>query len=586
MDTEVETEDHAPSAVAPRAHDVGAMSNSTAQHARSARARRRPLPEQGPSPAPAAHVLSREVVGDVAARVATRVIERARASGSRLDEAVLESLYAERRRLACVSSDRRSAHDQEYWDTLRRELLRARDDGSEGLLRSIVSRYAEEVAGDFNPRVYGTATRVLPRALGIIARAEAHGAGTLEGNIHVQGEVAALRALAARGTVILAPTHVSNVDSLVLGLVIYRLGLPPFAYGAGLNLYSNGVMGFFMNHLGAYTIDRQKTDPLYRETLKEFVTVLLERGQHNLLFPGGTRSRSGAIEARLKKGLLGTAPAAFRHALASGADRAPVFVVPCTLSYPLVLEAPTLIADFLRAEGGSRYLDAGGEFDSPRRWVAFLRGIARLDRGVYVRFSRPLDWLGNEVDADGVSRDRRGRAVAIDGYLRVGGRLVEDPARDAEYTRQLCARVIEAYRRDHVVLPSQLVAFVLFEKFRAQRVGAELLHSLRGPRFAVQVQELLPDIERARSDLGGLEARGAIHTAPGLTEVPPAEMLQQALETFQTYHGARLVERSGDELRIVDPELLFYYRNRLEGYGLLGARDILGSFTAGPRRWS
>jgi glycerol-3-phosphate O-acyltransferase len=530
-------------------------------------------------------VLSREVVGDVAERVVTRVIERARASGSRLDEVVLETLYAERLRLARVASDRRSTSDQAYWRILRRELVRGRDDGSEGHLRRIVGRYAEEVAGDFDPRVYGVATRVLPRALGIIARAEAHGPGTLEGNIHVQGDVAALRALAERGTVILAPTHVSNVDSLVLGLVIYRLGLPPFAYGAGLNLYSNGVMGFFMNHLGAYTIDRQKTDPLYRETLKEFVTVLLERGQHNLLFPGGTRSRSGAIETRLKKGLLGTAPAAFRHALESGSERARVFVVPCTLSYPLVLEAPTLIADFLRAEGGPSYLDAGGEFDSPRRWVAFLRGIARLDRGVHVRFSRPLDWLGNEVDAEGVSRDRRGRALAIDRYLRVGGRLAEDPARDAEYTRQLCARVIEAYRRDHVALPSQLVAFVLFEKFRAQRVGAELLRSLRSPCFVVPVQELLADIERARNDLAGLEAQGAIHSAPGLTELRPAAMLQQALDTFQTYHGARLVARSGDQVRIVDPELLFYYRNRLEGYGLLGARDILGSIGAGRSRW-
>lgn len=533
----------------------------------------------------AAHVLSREVVSSVVERVVARVVARARASGARLDDVVLETLYAERRRLALYPGARRAARDQEYWARLRRELMRASEDGRGELVRRVVRRYADEVAGDFDPRVYGIATRILPRALGLIARAEPHAAEPhLEGNIHVEGELGALRALARRGTLILAPTHVSNVDSLVLGLIIYRLGLPPFAYGAGLNLYANVVMGFFMNHLGAYTVDRQKTDPLYRETLKEFVTVLLERGQHNLLFPGGTRSRSGAIETRLKKGLLGTAPAAFRRALEAGAARAPVFVVPCTISYPLVLEAPTLIADFLRSEGGPRYLDAGGEFDSPRRWAEFLRGIARLDTGVHVRFSRPLDWLGNDVDADGVSRDRRGRPLAIDSYLRVGGRLVDDRARDAEYTRQLCARVVEAFHRDHVALPSQLVAFVLFERFRAQRLGVELLRSLRSPRFALPLQQLLSDVERARDELGGLEARGAIHAAPGLTRLPPAEILRQALATFQTYHGTRLVERSGDELRLVDPELLFYYRNRLEGYGLLAARDILGSFAAGQRR--
>jgi glycerol-3-phosphate O-acyltransferase len=203
---------------------------------------------------------------------------------------------------------------------------------------------------------------------------------------------------------------------------------------------------------------------------------------------------------------------------------------------------------------------------------------------VYVRFSRPLDWLGNEVDADGISRDRRGRALALDSYLRVWGRLAEDRARDAEYTRQLCARVIEAYRRDNVALPSQLVAFVLFERFRAQRLGVELLRSLRGPSFALAVHEVLPDIERARSDLVGLEARRAIVAAPGLTQLSPIEILRLALSAFQMYHGRGVVEQCGGELRIIDPELLFYYRNRLEGYGLLGARNILDSLGAGQRR--
>jgi glycerol-3-phosphate O-acyltransferase len=550
-----------------------------ALRARPGAPREQRLPRVG-----AAHVLSREVVGEVVERVMARAAERARTRESDVDAMVLESVYAERLRLAQGGGDRRSSRDRAYWAGVRRTLLRSTESCSAELLRSIVQRYADEVAGDFDPRVYRIATKILPRVLELIAPAEAPGADApFEGNIHVQGEVALLRALAARGTVMLAPTHVSNVDSLVLGLVLYHLGLPPFAYGAGLNLYSNVVMAFFMNHLGAYTIDRQKTDPLYRETLKEFVTVLLERGQHNLIFPGGTRSRSGAIETRLKKGLLGTAPSAFRRALEAGAERAPVFVVPCTLSYPLVLEAPTLIADFLRTEGGPRYLAAGGEFDNPRRWVEFLRGIARLQLGVHVWVSRPLDWLGNEVDAAGVSHDRRGRPLALDAYLRVGGRLVEDRARDAEYTRQLCASVVDAYRRDHVTLPSQLVAFVLFERFRAQRAGPELLRSLRNARVTLAEETILLDLERARGELALLAARGAARAAPGLTQLSARQILQQALDAFLAYHGTHLVERAGDQIHVADPELLFYYRNRLEGYGLLGARDILGSFGAGQR---
>jgi glycerol-3-phosphate O-acyltransferase len=35
----------------------------------------------------------------------------------------------------------------------------------------------------------------------------------------------------------MVPTHQSNLDSLLVGYVIYMMSLPPFAYGAGLNLF-------------------------------------------------------------------------------------------------------------------------------------------------------------------------------------------------------------------------------------------------------------------------------------------------------------------------------------------------------------
>jgi glycerol-3-phosphate O-acyltransferase len=38
---------------------------------------------------------------------------------------------------------------------------------------------------------------------------------------------------------------------------------------------------------------------------------MIERGYHSLFFPGGTRSRSGMVEKRLKLGLAGTGVEAF-----------------------------------------------------------------------------------------------------------------------------------------------------------------------------------------------------------------------------------------------------------------------------------
>ncbi len=78
---------------------------------------------------------------------------------------------------------------------------------------------------------------------------------------------------------------------LAAGYAIYMAGLPPVCYGAGLNLFYNKFLGFFMNRLGAYKVDRRKKHSLYKNVLKEYAAVSMELGYDNLFFPGGTRSR-------------------------------------------------------------------------------------------------------------------------------------------------------------------------------------------------------------------------------------------------------------------------------------------------------
>ena len=162
----------------------------------------------------------------------------------------------------------------------------------------------------------------------------------------------------------MVPHHVSNLDSLVLGFAVYRLGLPPLIYGAGLNLFSNPLISYFMHNLGAYTVDRRKTCPLYKQVLKEYDSDLGIR-LRQLVLPWGTRSRSGAIERYLKLGLAGTGLQAFINNVKRQKDRSKIFFVPTTLSFQLVLEAETLIDDFLKEVGKSRYIISDDEFSSP-----------------------------------------------------------------------------------------------------------------------------------------------------------------------------------------------------------------------------
>jgi len=71
-----------------------------------------------------------------------------------------------------------------------------------------------------------------------------------------------------------------------------------------VNLYDVEILAYYMNRLGAYRVDRRKKNPIYLETLKSMASLSLLEGLNHIFFPGGTRSRSGAIEENLKLGLL------------------------------------------------------------------------------------------------------------------------------------------------------------------------------------------------------------------------------------------------------------------------------------------
>jgi glycerol-3-phosphate O-acyltransferase len=522
------------------------------------------------------------LIPEVERRVVTQVLSRCERVGQRLDEVIYETLYREEQRLARASNAPRAAEDRRFLTWLGREVRHTEASRVPELIHAVVAHYAEEIAGVFDPRVYRFATRLLPPALGALMHQGLPRRENLAVNdrLLIGGHVDELRALAELGTVMLAPTHVSHLDSLLLGYAIYALDLPPFAYGAGLNLFSQALTGFFMRNLGAFTVDRKKSDPLYRATLREYTVQLLEHGQPLLFFPGGTRSRAGALESHLKLGLLGTAIRAFGRSA-----RRPIFVVPCTLSYPLVLEAESLMVEFLRTEGGPQYVEARDEYARPAAWFDFLRGLSQVELQVHVRFGQPLDVLGNPVDVEGISRDPRGQALDPARYLQVDGTFVEDEARDAEYTRMLGDRLVGAYRRESVALPSSLLAFVLFEHARQRYPQLDLFRLLRMThQLEVPLTALRHDLEHALEALRALAARGELALAPELQTASPDALITRGTATLSTYHRVPVLVRQEESLKVQNPALLFYYRNRLDGFGLLESACLKQLFARKRRR--
>jgi glycerol-3-phosphate O-acyltransferase len=480
------------------------------------------------------------------------------------------------------------------WQVLARSLGRMSEKELGAELTRLAHHYACDVAGNFDPRVYGFATRALPPLLGgllsprgtvknlprVLAGMRPGGRGaaltTLDDRVIVEGPLSDIRALAEIGTLIFVPTHLSNLDSVVFGFALERARLPPATYGAGKNLFTNPVLSFFMQNLGAYRVDRRLKHALYKDVLKAYSCVLIEHGYHSLFFPGGTRSRSGGVERRLKLGLAGTGVEAFARAAIAGRPRK-VFFVPATINYLLTLEAETLIDDFLQEEGKARYIIEDDESTRLGRVTAFMRKILGLDAGCVIRFMPPVDCFGNEVDREGESYDAHGRRVDPVSYvLGAGDRPEHDAAREAQFTRELGELITDAFKRGTVAMATHIVAAAAFSRLRkgaTQNAGgagiAELFALLRQKDDVhVPRSQLSEDVDHLLARIKKLEEKGQISLSPNLSKKRGSEVIYDALRAFAGYHSGPVIESRGEDLVLADTRLLFYYQNRLATHGL------------------
>lgn len=480
----------------------------------------------------------------------------------RLTALLEETHFVERKRLESAPDPATEA----LLDALAAALLQGNRAAQEEAALPLMMGWADEIHGEFSPSVYSFATRALPTGVASLIvprpkRLRDWRPPSLEGALTVDGDLPFLQELAREATLILVPTHVSNLDSPLIGLALYRAGLPPFRYGAGLNLFTNPVMSFFMSHLGAYTVDRLKRHELYIEVLKAYSVRLLTTRQHSLFFPGGTRSRSGKLETRIKKGLLGTGLTAWQENLEAGRPSGEIYVVPMTLTYTLVLEAETLITDHLAEAGKQRYIITDDEFARPKEVFSFARRLLELDGGVVARMGDPLDLLGQPV-----ARGRHERAEASEkrrGFVTDrSGKVERDPQRDQVYTEHLARAITAAYPALVTLTPSHLLARVAWRWLERAEHTTDPFRLVRTPawRRMIPRAELL---ERLRAALAtveeGVRARRWHSALPATAE----ETLSAALEVFGRFHRTRPIALAGDSLRIDSPKLAYYYQNRL-----------------------
>jgi glycerol-3-phosphate O-acyltransferase len=517
---------------------------------------------------------------DIVKTVVERVVAGTRDALLALNDAA----YHETKRLE-ASRKPKDRHDLDEWQRLARSLGKMSEAERRRRLGDLATRYGWDVAGNFDPRVFRVSTRLLPplvtallapRTLAKLARNPARlvRLEQLDDKVRVEGPLEKLRKLVDIGTAVYVPTHLSNMDSIVFGYALERAGLPPATYGAGKNLFTNPVLSFFMHNLGAYRVDRRIKHNLYKDVLKTYSCVLLERGYHSLFFPGGTRARSGGIERRLKLGLVGSAMEAYARTLLAGHERR-IFFVPATINYLITLEAETLIADFLSEAGKGRFLIDDDESTRVGRVATFMRKLLDMSGAVVIRFSEPIDLFGNAVDEHGVSHDRRGREVDPASYVKnLRGDVTVDGGRDAQYTRELGEEICHAYARDTVVMATHLVSSAAFDRLRRAAPASDLFTVLR-QRDAVCVprDDLARDVAMLRDRAAELARQGGIVLSEEVRSASGGDIIEQALRAFAGYHSSPALVSRPDGILLSDTTLLFYYQNRLAAHGL--AWDVI-----------
>ncbi len=508
-------------------------------------------------------------------------------SKEELDQSITRTIYLERQRVKSNPWKADPPNEQQYYRRVQNEynanqLLPDRHKGNLETLGRLINRFSQEIMGHFNIKTFLFARKVSDFFFHLLLypigwQSVWNRKRMREKNVHslkLNGYVSEVRQLFNDHVVILVPTHSSNLDSILIGYMMDMVaGLPAFSYGAGLNLYDSEFFAFFMNRLGAYKVDRRKKNSIYLHTLTAYSKLSVFEGVNTIFFPGGTRSRSGDVETRLKLGLLGSLIQAQRLFLEVGKSKK-VVIVPVVIGYESVLEARSLIVQHLSATGQERYT-ARVRKNSFSTYLSFIGRFLKSETQIYLTMGKPMDIFGNEIDQNGQSWDHKGHVIKLEDYFKTDGVLIKDEQREMIYTRELGERIADSYKRYNFVLPAHLVAHAAF-----------LILSKMNPQHDVYSLVQLPEedyfINHASLKSICLQLRNLIMERvqtqalmyPVEIDRDMDEVIDEGIRKLGVFHNRRIL-RYDQFGRIVSEDFhaLYFYSNKLNNLELTSELD-------------
>lgn len=521
--------------------------------------------------------------------VVERVIEKSRITyptTRALFDELASTLYQERIRVTASRWKSDPEDEKDFWNNVKGQIIKFQKAQSweandravlETLQKKILYRYAYEIVANFKPRVFELAQKFLPRILFLFLNSKLNSPfkfffrkmSSFYEKFIITGDFELIRNLSKKGTIVVVPTHFSNTDSPLVGWALNSIGLEPVTYGAGINLVGTQPLSFMLNNLGAYKLDRRRKNALYLELLKSYSQMAIERDTPSLFFPGGTRSRSGALESRLKLGLLSTAVEAQQENFIH--NRKKIFVLPLVINYQYNIECSSLVNQHLVEIGKEKYVSDSFEYSTTYKIIRFFKHLFNADTEVVVSFGKPLDIIGNEVNADGDSIAPNGKPFDIKGYFEVENKIVRDEQRNFEYTKILGSKIVSSYFQNNTVMTAPLVAFVYFALLKKRHKHLSLFEIMLLPREdrIISRDKMMAGLDTIISKLNDMEKLNKVNLSENIKENTIENVLANGINSISLFNSKKVVYADSDgNINSQDVRLAYFYYNRLIGYNL------------------
>ncbi len=521
--------------------------------------------------------------------VVERIIEKSRKNyptTRALFDELASTLYQERIRVTTSRWKSDPDDEKDFWNNVKGQIIKFQkaqnwEDADrsilETLLKKILYRYAYEIVANFKPRIFDLAQRFLPRILFLFLNSKLNSPfkflfrkmSSFYEKFIITGDFDLIRNLSMKGTIVVVPTHFSNTDSPLVGWALNSIGLEPVTYGAGINLVGTQPLSFMLNNLGAYKLDRRRKNALYLELLKSYSQMAIERDTPSLFFPGGTRSRSGAIESKLKLGLLSTAVEAQQENFIH--DRKKIFVLPLVINYQYNIECSSLVNQHLVEVGKEKYVSDSFEYSTTYKIVRFIKHLFNADTGVVVSFGKPLDVIGNEVNEKGESIAPNGEPFDIKGYFEIENKIVRDEQRNYEYTKILGDKIVKSYFKYNTVMTSPLIAFAYFLLLKRRHKHLSLFEIMLLPREdrIIKRERMLEVISLLKVRLMELRQEDKVNISDFILENSAEAILINGIDSISLFNSKKVVYADSDgNINSQDVRLAYFYHNRLIGYNL------------------